>query len=213
MFAYKINRTAKYDTTHLSILKANPVKHHDDWSNSCYQPIKEFIKKAYYPQQNRRCAYCRKRLNADAYYSHLDHIIPKSVQKRWMFVPNNLAITCEVCNPLKNADDTLSPGTSKSTFPNSKAGFTIFNPHFEKWEDCFEIEDGMFIRGKNKRGEETIKVCKLHQYHFSVQFSVESDVKSKTAIKRAVIRQRNFQKGTVEHESATKIIEYYKSLI
>lgn len=213
LYKFKIKKSAKYQHVELAILKANPVKHHDDWQKGCFQPLKDLIKNKYYLPQNRRCAYCRKKLNTDAYYNHLDHIIPKSHHSRWMFTPKNLTITCEVCNFLKNADDTLTPGKSQTKFPNSIAGFTIFNPHFVKWEDCFEIEDGMFIKGKNKRGEETIKICKLNQYQFSVQFSEESEIKPMTAIKRATLRQRNYAKGSIEYESAMKVIDYYKKLI
>lgn len=213
MYRYKIKRAARYQPSHLIILRANPIRSKDDWTKDCFQPIKDFIKAKYYLPQERRCAYCRKKLNADGYFNHIDHIIPKSKHKRWMFEPKNLTISCEVCNPLKNADDTLIASHSQTRFPKSKTGFTTFNPHFDKWENCFEIEDGMFIKGKIKRGEETINVCKLHQYQFSIQFSEESGVNPKSAIRRATVRQRNFPEGTLEHESAKKVIEYYKKLI
>jgi uncharacterized protein (TIGR02646 family) len=213
IYSFNIRNAAKYSVANAAILKANPIKHYGDWTKSCFQPVKDFIKSKYYLPQNRRCAYCRKRLNADGYFNHIDHIIPKSHHKQWMFNPKNLTITCEVCNPLKNDHDTLTIGYSKKKFPRTIAGFTIFNPHFDKWENCFEIEDGMFIKGRNKRGEETIKICKLHQYQFSVQFSEESEVIPKSAIKRATLRQRAFTKGSIEYESASKVIDYYKRLI
>jgi len=213
IYSFKISKAAKYNFACLSILKSNPIKKHDDWKKSCYQPLKDFIKSSYYQPQYRRCAYCRKRLNADGYFNHIDHIIPKLHHKRWMFTPKNLTITCEVCNPLKNADDTLINTHSKFRFPTKISGFTIFNPHFEKWENCFEIQDGMFLKGKNKRGEETIKICKLYQYHFSVQFSEESEVVPKSAIKRATARQRIYAKDSLEYQSAFKVIDYYQKLI
>jgi uncharacterized protein (TIGR02646 family) len=213
IYGFKIKSAARYQAAHIAILRANPIKNSDDWKKGCFQPIKDFVKKEYYLPQNRRCAYCRKKLNTDGYFNPLDHIIPKSHYKRWMFKPQNLAITCVVCNTLKNADDTLTPGHNRTRFPKKKIGFTIFNPHFERWEDCFEIEDGMFIKGKIKKGEDTIKVCKLHQYQYSVQFSEESGVKPKSAIKRAVIRQRSFPVGSLEYKSAKKVVDYYKRLI
>lgn len=213
IYSFKISRAARYEAAHISILRANPIRHHDDWEKGCFQPIKVFVKLKYFLQQIRRCAYCRKKLNADGYFNHIDHIIPKSHHKRWMFVPKNLTITCEVCNPLKNADDTLTIGHSRTAFPTRKTGFTIFNPHFDRWENCFEIEDGMFIKGRNRRGEETIRICKLYQYQFSVQFSEESGVTPKSAIKRATLRQRNFPVGTVEHDSAKEVIDFYMRLI
>jgi hypothetical protein len=213
IYSYKIKRAAKYDANLLAVLKANPIKSEKDWKKSCYQSIKDFIKGEYYLPQNRRCAYCRKKLNTDAYFNHIEHIIPKSQHKRWMFTPKNLTISCEVCNPLKNAEDTLRPGHSKTKFPKRKTGFIMFNPHFEKWEDCFEIEEGMFIKGKNKRGEEAIRICRLYQYQFSVQFSEESEVKSKSAIKRATTRLIKFPKNSIEYLSAQKVIAYYSYLI
>jgi hypothetical protein len=130
-----------------------------------------------------------------------------------MFKPKNLAITCEVCNFLKNADDTLTTGHPQTKFPKKNNGFTTFNPHFDRWGDCFEIEDGMFIKARNLKGEETIRICKLHQYQYSVLYSEESEINQRSAIKRATHRQRRYPAGSIEHESARKVIEYYLNLI
>lgn len=213
IYKYKIRSAARYTHVENAILAANPVRSKDDWNKGSYDPVKRYVKREYYFPQKRRCAYCRKRLNADAYYSQLDHVLPQSIYPRWMFRPKNLVITCEVCNPLKNADDTMAVGHRRNSFPKSKAGFTIFNPNFEKWESCFEIEDGMFIRGKNRRGVQTIESCKLHQYNYAVQFAEESGVTPKSAIKRALHRKTNFSPGDLEYVAAEKIVDYYTRLI
>ncbi len=213
IYDFKIRKAAIYNTAHKKLLRDNPITNKNDWEKVVFKPIKDFIKASYFLQQTRRCAYCRKKLNADAYFNHIDHIIPKSHHKLWMFVPKNLTITCEICNPLKNADDTLTPGVSVTRFPNQKTGFTIFNPHFDNWLDCFVIEDGMFIKGKNDRGENTITVCKLYQYHFCVQFTEESGVKPKSAIRRATHKLRSFPADSIEYLSAKKVVEFYKKLI
>lgn len=210
IYGYKISRAVKYSTEYNTILKNNPIKNHKDWEKSVFQKIKDFIKENYYLPQDKRCAYCRKRLNLNGYFNHIDHVIPKSHHKRWMFNPKNLVVTCEVCNPLKHSEDTLSGGHSKTKFPKRKSGFLIFNPHYEKWGDCFEIEDGMFIRGKTKRGEKTIDLCRLYQDNFCAQFAEESGISPKSAIRRASIRTTIFPKDSVEYEAAMSLIDAYK---
>ena len=213
IFDYKIKKRLKYSVASVSKLEKYPIQSHKCWERGVYDIVKTEVKKAYYLPQNRRCAYCRKRLNAHAYFNHLDHIIPKSHHKRWMFKPKNLVITCEVCNPLKNADDTLATSHSRTRFPKKRAGFTIFNPHYDRWSDYFTIEEGMFLRGKNSKGDETIKVCKLAQDNIVIQHTEESGIVPKTAIKRALIRQTKFPTGSIEYESAMKVVEYYTQLI
>ena len=209
VYAYKIRRAVKYSADHSAILKDNPVRRHDDWKKGKFQPIKEFIKEKYYLPQNKRCAYCRKKLNLNGYFNHIDHVIPKVHHKRWMFTPKNLVVTCEVCNPLKHSDDTLQVGHSATKFPKTKAGFSIFNPHYEKWNECFEIEEGMFIRGKSRRGENTIQLCRLYQDNFCSQFADESGVLPKSAIRRATTRLGKFHKDSLEFKAAKSLIDAY----
>lgn len=213
LYNYRIKKASVYDTDSIKQLKKHPIKTKDCWSRSVYNKVKAQLKADYYLPQNRRCAYCRKRLNADAYFSHIDHVLPKSYHKNWMFKPKNLVLTCEVCNPLKNDCDTLTTGRSKRRFPKKKEGFTIFNPHYSFWKDYFFIEDGMFIRGKNSVADATIKVVKLYQYHYSIQFAEESVVTPKTAIKRATIKMRGYSPGSNDYESAKKVVDYYTRLI
>jgi len=130
-----------------------------------------------------------------------------------MFKPKNLVIACELCNFLKNDEDTLLLTHSECKFPKCRNGFTIFNPHLDRWSDFFEIEDGIFIRGKHAKANETIRICKLSQYHFSVQFAEEARVTPKSAIKRATTKQRLYAITSTEYQSCQKVIEYYTNLI
>jgi uncharacterized protein (TIGR02646 family) len=212
IYGYKITKCVKYSSDSIKQLKKRPIKTKDCWDNR-YKKVKADVKTAYYKQQKQRCAYCRKKLNADGYFNHLDHIIPKSIHHRWMFKPRNLVITCEVCNPLKNADDTLNIHHSKKRFPKKREGFTIFNPHFDNWCDYFLIEDGMFIRGKNSKGDETIRVCKLTQYNIAVQHADEANIKNSSAIRRATRRLRSFSVGSTEYEAANELIHFYIRMI
>jgi uncharacterized protein (TIGR02646 family) len=213
IYQYRLKYSLKFSQPFISTLKKYPIQHHDDWGKSYFQNLKGAIKKAGYLPQNRRCGYCRKRLNIDARYDHLDHIIPKSQCKGWMFKRKNLVICCVTCNSNKQDANTLSVNHKKRGFPKYSSGFTIFNPHYDKWEDCFKIEDGMFITAKNKKGEETIRICKLHSYGYSVQFADESGLNTKGAIKRSVHRVSRFPVDSIEFKAANKVIEYYESLI
>ena len=111
-----------------------------------YENYKNELKKTHYFGQNRRCAYCRKRLRADAYWEDLDHIVAQSKKGNWIYYPKNLIVTCPPCNRLKNANETLT-NPNASRFPLYTGGFRTFNPHFDKWEDHFVIEKGIFLKG------------------------------------------------------------------
>lgn len=145
------------------------------WSNGgvVYQKFKTHLKNHHYHNQNRKCAYCRKDLEIDADYDHIDHIVNQKSKGNWIFYPKNLVVTCHPCNMRKNADPTLDD-YSRKRFPSFSKAFLIFNPHFDTWSDHFYLEDGIFLRAQpNSKGLETIKVCKLNRYQVILNFAKE----------------------------------------
>jgi 5-methylcytosine-specific restriction endonuclease McrA len=162
----------------------SPSVRKEDWNHSTYKQYKSTLKQKHYYGQNLRCAYCRVRLRIDAYYDELDHIVPQSDRGNWIFYPKNLVVACKPCNSLKNADKILT-NPSQSRFPLFSAGFLVFNPHFDRWADHFEIHKGIFLRGKpGTKGPKTYEVCHLFRYHIVLEYSEELRYRNKRTLRR-----------------------------
>lgn len=158
-----------------SIIMNNPPATDKDWSKACYEPIKQRIKKELILHQYDRCAYCRRELEAAGKYEPLEHIVPKTEKPIWMLVLKNLALCCDSCNNLKNAEKVLAPSYETNIdYPDLSGAYLIFHPHFDSWEDHFEFEDDIFIVAKTEdKGKQTIKSCKLYRFNVIINRAKE----------------------------------------
>mgnify|MGYP003630745146 CR=1 FL=1 len=180
------------------------------WSKtlSKYVDYKNELKKEHYFGQTMRCAYCRAKLRADAYWEDLDHIVPQSIKGEWVFYPKNLITTCPPCNRLKNADNTLSnPMTTR--FPLYSNGFTIFNPHFDSWSDHFQIVNGIFLKGvPGTKGPQTYHYCQLYRMDIILAYSDEQRIFSLFTMRRLTHRLKSVDIGSREEQSIRKAITH-----
>ena len=173
-----------------------------------YENYKHKLKKAHYFGQNRRCAYCRKRLRANAYWEDLDHIVAQSIRGNWIYYPKNLIVTCPPCNRLKNADETLT-NPKATRFPLYALGFRIFNPHFDNWEEHFVIEKGIFLKGiPNTKGPNTYDFCNLHRMDIIIDYADELRIWNVKTMRRLTHRLRNAKTGSNEERSIYEAIDY-----
>lgn len=171
-----------------------------------YVDYKNELKKEHYFGQLRRCAYCRTKLRANAYWEDLDHIVPQSVREQWLFYPKNLIATCQPCNRLKKADNTLlDPNAIR--FPLHSNGFKIFNPHFDNWSDHFKIEKGIFIKGiSGTKGPQTYEYCNLHRMDIILDYSDEQRIFSVLTMRRLTHRLKDVEIGSREEQSIRNAI-------
>lgn len=181
-----------------------------DWSKQGgkYQEYKAALKQKHYFGQTRRCAYCRARLRTDAYWEDLDHIVAQSEKGNWVFYPKNLIVTCEPCNRLKNANPTLKNPYARY-FPLHSGGFNIFNPHFDNWSDHFEIEKGIFLKGKpGTKGPATYTHCHLYRHDVIIEYVDEQRIWSVFTMRRLTHRLKEAQKGSEEEKHINLAIKH-----
>lgn len=212
-----INYTLKGKINALSgaeqlIIKKNPATTDKDWSKACYAPIKQRIKKELILQQYDRCAYCRRELEAAGKYEPLEHIVPKTEKPIWMLVPKNLALCCDSCNNLKNANKVLVKSYETSIdYPELSEAYLIFHPHFDNWEDHFEFEDDIFIVAKTEdKGKQTIKSCKLYRFNVIINRAKELRSLQKNPALKIVERLTRLDTSIKEEKDILK--EYTEAL-
>lgn len=194
-----------YRAKDVNKLRAFPITDKDDWSKKEYDSIKKFLRKEIFKIQKRRCAYCRRILNPEGGNEHLDHVVARMLKDRWMFKPRNLVLACYQCNTQKSATPTLKKEHKR--LPRRGRYFKIFNPYTHNWSDHFELIDDLFICGKSKLGENTVKELGLYDYKYSLVFAEEANSFGKPAIVRATLRLTTYDKSSVEYKSAKKLIK------
>ncbi|MGS0536282.1 HNH endonuclease [Pseudoalteromonas sp. SaAl2] len=149
----------------------NPDFKHSDWNNDNLSKelagLRSFIRKHYRVQQNKRCAYCRKDMSVvSALNCHVEHIVPKSLHDKYMFLPKNLCVVCADCNQIKKDKETLTlnqGGKKRTRYPRASSGFKIVHPHFDNYEDHIDISRDNWYIDRTSKGHFTIGVCKLNQ--------------------------------------------------
>ena len=178
-FDFYINEPYSFTEDDELIVKSHIPEKADDWGNSHYENVKQKIKRDHLLKQNDRCAYCRKYIEPDGKYEPIEHIVAKSIKPKWMLEVKNLIVTCDHCNNIKNDENTLKEEfKSNEKFPNSSDAFTIFNPHYDKWSEHFNIENDIFLTAKpDSKGSNTIKICKLFRYHVPINNARELSMK------------------------------------
>ncbi|WP_179019049.1 hypothetical protein [Winogradskyella forsetii] len=180
------NKAYSIKNTEQAILDANPTYLKDDWDKSCFNKLKSSIRKHYARRQGRKCAYCRITINPDGSGNAVEHIMPRIKKPQWMFVLHNLSISCINCNSSKGKQNTMRQhennyGHSPNHCPNDTIEFKIFNPHFDKWSDHFEIQDEFFLVPKpNTKGPDTYKFCNLHRYIIVLDYIDELKIREKS---------------------------------
>lgn len=136
----------------------------DDW-NSGKRGIKSFkdrFRDDMYEKQNKLCAYCRIHVPLACVPLHREHIVYKDEHPQWMFLPENLCISCPVCNDFKGTTEVLeNPKTS--TYPTTSNGFKIIHPIYDRYTDHIELIGGILYKGKTKKGIFTIETCHLYR--------------------------------------------------
>jgi uncharacterized protein (TIGR02646 family) len=211
VYNYRISSPCQLRKIDRQTLSANPPAVAKDWSNTCYEDIKQRVKKNHLQKQNGRCAYCRNWVEVDGKYEPIEHVIAKSTRPDWMFKTKNLIITCDTCNNLKGKQTTLNPAYKHwKNFPNNSDAFIIFNPHFDTWNHHFKIENDIFLVAKKKsKGDDTIRICKLHRYHVPVN-NARNRLMSNTTTSKAITTRLYITNTTSpEYQQLQDALNYY----
>jgi hypothetical protein len=194
-------------TAFANTIANNPQIVGTDWNLGCYTVMKAFIKNHYSIIQEDFCCYCKTSLRHGGYGEPIEHIVPKDDRPRWMFVPRNLALSCYPCNTKKNADNTLSAaGLGSVNYPTTANGFIIYHPHFNNWDNHFEVFHKYFLKPTSPKGRATFKVCELYR------FNLPLDKAKMNGIKEESIRARVLTKIFNDPDATDEIISQGKEI-
>ncbi|WP_375577660.1 hypothetical protein ABWH96_11415 [Marivirga tractuosa] len=200
-------KTYKRTITDQNTLSLNPPVLADHWSTiNQYENLKQNIRKHYARRQNRRCAYCRVLIAIDGYGHPIEHITCRNRKPSWMFSDYNLVVSCIGCNSSKGTKNVLVNedtyyGDLEEHCPSNGDEYRIFNPHFEKWSDHFEIEDDFFLRPKpNTNGPYTYETCNMYRYQIILDYREQINLRDKKThrnITKRIRKEKNEDK--LEH--------------
>ncbi len=204
----------QFDDNEQRVIRNNLPLENGHWSKSQFNTLKQNLKKDHLRKQGDRCGYCRNYVEPDGYYEPLEHILPKSRYPQWMLEPKNLIVTCNTCNNLKGDENTLRAGYSTERFPDDSDGYLIFNPHFDEWEDHFQLEDNLFITAVlDSKGGETIRICKLYRFHIMIKHARENKISNETQMKRFSHMLYLVEKDSDEFNSIKEAIDHCSARI
>lgn len=133
------------------------------WASDKVKPLKAKFKDHYKNEQNFTCCYCDQQFRVKHNGTwDAEHIVSKNAFPRFMFLAENLCISCKDCNGEKLEKNVLiNPKISK--YPKSGAGFLIVHPHFDDYEEHIGFENGHFFP-RTKKGSFTIDCCGLWRF-------------------------------------------------
>jgi hypothetical protein len=203
----------------ISLVLNHPPSNAEDWNDAKYKSLKINLKNYTVLAQLDRCAYCRKILEADAYYEPIEHVVAKTIKPNWLLTPKNLIVTCDRCNNLKSNQQTLSDGWIDAVdFPNDTNAFKIFNPHFDSWEEHLKFENDIFlVPVENSKGANTIAICKLFKYHIIVNRAKELKLGHKEPLGRMIHRLVSIDKNSNSYQEImieiTNAMEHFKNRV
>lgn len=141
----------------------------ESWNVDEVDTLRKAIREHYAKEQNTTCPYCKIQLKTTHGRSwDVEHIIPRSAVKNFMFEPFNLCVACVECNSAKS-DKKVTTSKAKKRYPDK--GFTIVHPHFDDYHEHIKaIQVGLFYFPKTDKGEKTIYVCELNRFYSYANF-------------------------------------------
>ncbi|WP_146247870.1 HNH endonuclease [Curtobacterium sp. MCLR17_039] len=135
------------------------------WSEDASDGIKGRIKEHYIDKQQKRCCYCRNVFpSSNRRIWDAEHVVPRVLRPDFMFVPENLAVSCPSCNGAKSDDQTLVD-PDVPAYPLDPAAFLIVHPHFDHYSRHIAQSGYVYapVEGSQK-GIFTIKRCDLQRF-------------------------------------------------
>ena len=135
----------------------------DYWSDEAVTTVRAQIKQHHIQDQNYCCVYCSRQIVTDnqALWD-AEHIIPRSLAVRFMFVPENLAVSCKDCNLAKKEKE-VRVNPNRKSFPVQSAHYLIAHPHFDNYSDHIRWF-GNICAPISPKGIKTISLCNLSRF-------------------------------------------------
>lgn len=181
------------------IINSNINSHHD-WDKDCFDNIKESLIDFLRREQNNLCCYCKCELGGKKGEFHIEHVLPKSKYVRFMFKPENLALTCPHCNVSKNTNDPYIPYDNKGKpiirYPSTNNRFLTIHPYLDNYSDNIKILKGSVYNALTQKGIKTIDFCKLYELQH-VEQKMKQFKTSTTTIQKNIFRAISENKPTM----------------
>ncbi|MBE5271612.1 hypothetical protein [Stenotrophomonas sp. B2] len=138
----------------------------NEWFES--SEVKARFKKAAMRDQGLRCCYCQKYPDTDnSNYWDLEHILCEDRHPQFFAVDDNLAVACKCCNIAKGNDevlvDSMQSAVPLAELPISSENYRIAHPRLDEWDECLYHVNYQIYIGKNDKGEELRRICKLNE--------------------------------------------------
>lgn len=171
------DKVAEFDAlkTHLE-----KVGYWDKTNDGDLKEVKSIIKNHCLLAQDYRCPYCRQRIVVDHNAAwDAEHIIPKDSHPQFMFVPQNLCVTCKDCNNNKSNKKVLV-NQARKTFPTESEDYIMYHPYFDDYAKHITIvaEAGYYLPRTDK-GRLLVEICGLLRFLFKFANFESSDISIK----------------------------------
>lgn len=92
----------------------------------------------------------------------IEHVISRDENLKFMFEPQNLAVSCIECNGAKRA--TRVTIRDYVRFPRRSQNYLIVHPHFDEYFEHIDIVGDNTYQALSKKGKFTIYHCDLFRY-------------------------------------------------
>ncbi|MNK85572.1 hypothetical protein D3C87_1054570 [compost metagenome] len=168
-----INSAIKYskETEKTIQEKTKSIFHHKNWNDDDLLSVRKEIRDFYRLQQKGICSYCKQGVSiSSASNCHIEHIAPKSLHPKFMFIPKNLCVVCADCNEIKKNQETIGEipetiinASTRKQYPTSSNAFKIVHPHYDHYDDHILIINGFYVDKSSKKGNFTIGACNLNR--------------------------------------------------
>lgn len=132
------------------------------WKDKRLDALKENIRDHLREKQKGRCAFCRMKLHEENATAEVEHVVNKGSRLDWMFLPQNMVLSCKLCNSSKGAKKALKDMTL-SDYPDDGEEFLFVNPYFDRYSEHIEIKNDILYMGITDKGKYTVKECHLNR--------------------------------------------------
>lgn len=133
------------------------------------KPLRENLRAHYLPQQRNRCCYC-KVYNPENHGLtwDIEHIVSRCDHPHFMFIGENLSISCKGCNQSKSEKNVFTSNKKYTRLPKSKNTYKVIHPHFDKYSQHMDVKktpNGYLLHyPKSQKGVNTFNICNLIRF-------------------------------------------------
>lgn len=189
-----------------SIISASKKDNHTEaWKLKTLDSIKRRIKLEKLKRQNFMCCYC----DSDLFRVHLmsidiEHVLPKSEFRKYMFTSKNLSAACKQCNlTLKNKDSSFIIRTELfSKKPFLKRHYKIVHP-------TLDIYDKHIIRREKREGRNSITTfeIKTKKGQYTYEYFKLHEIETRTLDQSQGLKAPKLDKNVIDEDIAQKVMK------